>query len=167
MAEIHSHSRPPGPLSAFGLAIVVAVVVIDQLSKLVVQARLPEGHAVDVLPILTLLHVHNTGIAFSMFAGSGFALILLPLVVTAVVLGFWAHNREGGRPAAAGFALILGGAIGNLIDRLRLGYVTDFLLLHFGNWTLFVFNLADAALTLGPALLILVYLWPARAAAPD
>jgi signal peptidase II len=165
MAEIHSHSRPPGPLSAFGLGILAVVVAIDQIAKLIVEARLPEGQAIDVLPILSLLHVRNTGIAFSMLAGSGFGLIVLPLAVTAIVLVFWASNREGGRLAATGFALILGGAIGNLIDRLRLGYVTDFLLLHFGNWTLFVFNLADAALTLGPALLILAYLWPAKKAA--
>ena len=165
MAEIHSHARPPGPLSAFGLGIVVAVVVIDQIAKLIVEAWLPEQRAIDVLPVLTLLHVRNTGIAFSMLSHSGFGLILLPLFVTAIVLAFRAHNREGGRLAAAGFALILGGAIGNLIDRLRLGYVTDFLFLHFGDWTLFVFNLADAALTLGPALLIVVYLWPAKKAA--
>ena len=163
MAEIHSHSRPPGPLSAFGISIVVVVIVIDQIAKLVVQARLPVDHPpVDVLPILTLLHVHNTGIAFSIAGKFRLRLILLPLVVTAIVLVFWARNREGGKLAAAGFALILGGAIGNLIDRLRLGYVTDFMLLHFGDWTLFVFNLADAALTLGPALLLLVYLWPAK-----
>ena len=162
MAELQTHSRPPGPLSGFGLGIAGAVVAIDQIAKLIVEARLPVGQAIDVLPILTLLHVRNTGIAFSMLADSGIGLILLPLVVTAVVLAFWANNREGGRLAAAGFALILGGAIGNLIDRLRLGYVTDFLLLHFGTWTLFVFNLADAALTLGPVLLILAYLWPAK-----
>ena len=162
MAEIHSHSRPPGPLSAFGLSIVVVVIVVDQITKLIVQARLPVGYVIDVLPILALLHVHNTGIAFSMLANSGVSLVALPLVVTAIVLAFWAHNREGGKPAAAGFALILGGAIGNLIDRVRLGYVTDFLLLHFGTWTLFVFNLADAALTLGPVLLVVVYLWPAK-----
>ena len=103
MAEIHSHARPPGPLSAFGLAIVAAVVAIDQIAKLIVQARLPEGQAIDVLPILALLHVRNTGIAFSMLANSGFGLILLPLVVTAIVLAFWAHNRDGGgwrRPAS-------------------------------------------------------------------
>ena len=157
-----NEQKPPGPLSALGLGITLAVVAIDQISKLIVQARLPVRYPIDVLPILTLLHVHNTGIAFSMFAGSGFGLIVLPLVVTAVVLVFWARNREGGRVAAAAFALILGGAIGNLIDRLRLGYVTDFLLLHFGDRTLFVFNLADAALTLGPMLLLLVYLWPAK-----
>ena len=155
-------NKPPGPLSALGLSITLAVVALDQIAKLIVQARLPEGYPIDVLPILTLLHVHNTGIAFSMFAGSGFGLVVLPLVVTAVVLVFWARNREGGRAAAVGFALILGGAIGNLIDRLRLGYVTDFLLLHFGDRTLFIFNPADAALTLGPALLLLVYMWPAK-----
>ena len=104
------------------------MVVVDQIAKLIVQARLPEGQPIDVLPILTLLHVRNTGIAFSLLANSGFGVILLPLVVTVVVLAFWAHNHEGGKLAAAGFALILGGAIGNLIDRLRLGYVTDFLL---------------------------------------
>jgi signal peptidase II len=164
MVEIHSHARPPGPLSAFGLSIVGAVIVLDQAAKLIVQARLAENHPIEVLPILALLHVHNTGIAFSLFAHSGFGLIALPLVVTVIVLAFWAHNREGGRPAAAGFALILGGAIGNLIDRLRLGYVTDFLLLHFGDWTLFVFNVADAALTLGPALLLVVYMWPQKKA---
>ena len=151
-------ARPPGPLSVFGLGIAAAVVLIDQVAKLIVEARLPEGEAIDLLPILQLFHVRNTGIAFSLFAGSGVGLVLLPLVVTAVVLVFWARNRDGGRLAAAAFALILGGAIGNLIDRIRLGYVIDFLLLHFGDWTLFVFNLADAALTLGPLLLILVYL---------
>ena len=164
MAELHSTERPPGPLSALGLGVATGVVIVDQIAKLIVEARLPEGQAIDVLPILTLLHVRNTGIAFSMFSGSGFGLILLPLAVTAVVLVFWARNREGGRLAAVAFALILGGAIGNLIDRLRLGYVIDFLLLHLGDWTLFVFNLADAALTLGPALLLLVYLWPAKPA---
>ena len=165
MAEIHSVERPPGPLSLFGLGITAAVVVIDQIAKLIVQARLPEGQAIDVLPILALLRTRNTGIAFSTFAGSGFGLIILPLAVTAIVLVFWAQNRDGGKLAATGFALILGGALGNLIDRVRLGYVVDFLLLHFGNWTLFVFNLADAALTVGPALLLLVYLWPAKRAA--
>src|SRR6185503_5713653 len=143
-----------------------AVVAIDQIAKLLVEAWLPEEETITLLPILELHYVRNTGIAFSLFAESGVGLILLPLVVTAVVLVFWFRNRDGGRLAAAGFALILGGAIGNLIDRLRLGYVIDFLLLHFGDWTLFVFNLADAALTVGPALLLLTYLWPAKASRP-
>ena len=162
MTDAATAERPPGPLSLFGLGIAGATILVDQVAKLLVEARLPAEETIDLLPILQLHYVRNTGIAFSLFAESGVGLVLLPLVVTAVVLTFWFRNRDGGRLAAAGFALILGGAIGNLIDRLRLGYVIDFLLLHFGDWTLFVFNLADAALTLGPALLVLVYLMPQK-----
>jgi len=155
--------RPQGPLSLFGATIAIVVVAADQIAKLVVETRLPVGEPIDLLPILALYRVHNTGIAFSFLAGSGAALIALTLVVSAIVIGFWVRTHDGGRIAAAGFALILGGAIGNLIDRLRFGYVIDYLLLHVGGWTLFVFNLADAALSLGPALLLLVYLFPAKA----
>lgn len=150
--------RPAGPLSLPGLAVVAAVILLDQASKLAAEARLPLGQPIDLLPILTLYRVHNTGIAFSLLAGTGAGLVLLTLAITIAVIVIWARAREGGRLAAVAFALILGGAIGNLIDRLRLGHVIDFLLLHFGERTLFVFNLADMALTLGPALLILVYL---------
>jgi len=152
--------RPAGPLSAFGIAIVAAVVIVDQVSKLVAEVALPPGEAIQILPILTLFRVHNAGIAFSLLAGFGpAALIWLMIAVSAVVLGFWAGSRDGGNLAALGYALILGGAVGNLIDRIRFGYVIDFLLLHFGYRTLFVFNLADAALTLGPIILLIGYFW--------
>ena len=153
--------RPVGPLSGLGLGVTAAVVAVDQLTKVVAEAKLPLGAAIDIIPVLSLYRVHNTGIAFSMFAGSGVALIALMIAVSAVVIVLWLRSHDGGQLAAAGFALILGGAIGNLIDRLRFGYVVDFLLLHIGGWTLFVFNLADAALTLGPVLLLIVYMWPA------
>jgi signal peptidase II len=152
--------RPKGPLSAYGLAITIAVVIVDQLTKAIAEAWLPIGEAIDVLPILTLYRVYNTGIAFSMFADSGLALIALTLGIGVIVVIFWARSHDGGIVASTGFALILGGAIGNLIDRLRFGYVIDFLLLHLGERTLFVFNLADAALTLGPILLVAVHIWP-------
>jgi len=153
--------RPHGPLSVLGAGVVVAVVAIDQIAKAIAEATLPLGQMIDILPFLALYRVHNTGIAFSMFAGTGVPLIGLMLVVTAIVIAFWLQSRDGGRLAAIGFALILGGAFGNLIDRVRLGFVVDFLLLHIGETTLFVFNLADAALTLGPVVLLIVYLWPA------
>ncbi|MEX0852479.1 MAG: signal peptidase II [Bauldia sp.] len=155
-------SPPDGPLSVLGVGIVAAVIAVDQLAKAIAEARLPLGEALELLPILSLYRVHNTGIAFSMFAGSGAVLIAVMVLVSAAVIVIWLRSKDGGRLAAVGFALILGGAAGNLIDRARLGYVIDFLLLHIGQWTLFVFNLADAALTLGPALLLVVYLWPAR-----
>jgi signal peptidase II len=153
---------PDGPLSLLGIGVVVSVVVVDQVAKALAEATLPFAQAIDVLPFLALYRVHNTGIAFSMLAGSGVAVMtVLVLVVSAIVVAFWLRSHDGGRIAALGFALILGGALGNLVDRLRFGHVVDFLLLHIGERALFVFNLADAALTLGPVLLLTVYLWPA------
>ncbi len=152
---------PAGPLSPLGLATIGLVVGFDQIAKQVVEASLPTGELIPLLPILDLYRVHNTGIAFSLFAGyRGLVLIVVALVISAGVLIFWSSAREGGRLATVGFGLIVGGALGNLVDRLFRGHVVDFLLLHLGSWTLFVFNLADAALTVGPILLLGVYYWP-------
>ena len=151
---------PYGPLSAFGLAIVVGTVVLDQLAKWAAEAWLPYGQPIDLLPILTFLRTYNAGIAFSLFRDSGaLSLILLTAAISAVVLLVWWRAREESGLAAAGYALIIGGAFGNLVDRIFRGHVIDFLLLHLGDRNLFVFNLADAALTIGPAILIGVYLF--------
>ncbi len=153
---------PAGPLSLLGIGVIGLVLVLDQLSKEVVEAKLPVGELVPILPVLDLYRVHNTGIAFSLFAAyGGLALIVLALAISAGVLMFWWSAREGGWLATIGYGLIVGGAIGNLFDRLFRGHVVDFLLLHLGSWTLFVFNLADAALTLGPIVLLFVYYSPA------
>jgi signal peptidase II len=154
--------RPDGPFSALGVGVSLSVVLLDQLAKASAEARLEFGQTIELLPVLTLYRVHNTGIAFSMLTGSGGVLIAVMLAVMALVVVFWQRSHDGGQLVAIGFALILGGALGNLIDRVRLGYVVDFLLLHLGERTLFVFNLADAALTLGPALLIVAYFISAR-----
>src|ERR1043166_6628174 len=94
--------RPAGPLSAVGLMTVVGVIVVDQAAKLWASAALPTGRVVDLLPFLALLRVENTGIAFSLFAGSGVPLILMTLVVTAAVIGFWVTARDGGTLATLG-----------------------------------------------------------------
>ena len=155
---------PDGPLSALGLGTIGLILVLDQAGKAIAEARLPLAEAVPVLPILDLYRVHNTGIAFSLLAGyGGLALIALTLAISVGVLIFWWRADEGGRLAAIGYGLIVGGALGNLVDRIFRGHVVDFLLLHLGDWTLFVFNLADAALTLGPIVLLLVYYRPRRA----
>jgi signal peptidase II len=154
--------KPDGPLSALGISVVAATVAIDQATKLLAERSLDYGQPIDLLPILSLYRVHNTGIAFSLLSGfGGIGLIALTLAVTALVLTIWHKTADGGRLAATGYALIIGGALGNLADRFLYGHVVDFLFLHLGARPLFVFNLADAALTLGPALLILVYLTPA------
>ncbi len=163
---IGAEQRPDGPLSRIGFAVIIAVVVLDQVSKLVADAALAYGEPVRLLPVLSFLRVDNTGIALSLFADSPAPLALIMIAVTAAVLVVWVRSRDGGRAAAVGYALIVGGALGNLADRLRLGHVVDFLFLHAGDVPLFVFNLADVALTCGPAILLVVYLWP-RATAPE
>jgi signal peptidase II len=165
MAE--GRPRTYGPLSALGLGVIIATLVIDQVTKLLAERTLNYGQSIDLLPVLSLYRVHNTGIAFSLFSGFGSAgLLVVMLVVTAIVLAIWQMTTDGGRLIATGYALIVGGALGNIIDRLAYGHVIDFLYLHLGDWSLFVFNLADAALTVGPALLIIAFLWP-RSRAPD
>lgn len=162
MAELRHH-RPDGPLSWLGIAVILATIVIDQGSKHWAEASLAMADPIDLLPILTLYRIHNPGIAFSFLAGlGGLPLIAITAAVIALVLWFWWTAEEGGRWATVGYALIIGGALGNLIDRLLHGHVVDFLLLHIGDRTLFVFNLADAALTAGPAILVVVYLLVGR-----
>jgi signal peptidase II len=154
--------KPDGPLSPLGIGVVAATVAVDQATKLLAERNLDYEQTIDLLPILSLYRVHNTGIAFSFLSGfGGIGLIALTVAVTAVVVAIWHRTADGGRLAAAGYALIIGGALGNLADRFLYGHVVDFLFLHLGERPLFVFNLADTALTLGPALLILVYLMPA------
>lgn len=155
-------ARIPGPFSALGLSVVAVTIVIDQLSKWIADANLAYQQLVEMLPFLALFRINNTGIAFSFGHGSdSLILIGLTAVVTLAVLYVWRGSTEGGRLAATGFALITGGALGNLIDRVIHGHVIDFLFLHWGDRGFFVFNLADVALTVGPILLAWVYLFQA------
>ncbi len=151
--------RPDRPLSFIGLSIIGLTIMADQISKIIAERTLPFEEPIDLLPILSLYRVYNPGIAFSLLSSFGdIGLILLTLAITIVVLVFWQRAEEGGRLAAIGYALIIGGALGNLIDRIAYGHVVDFLYLHLGERSLFVFNLADVALTIGPILLVAIYL---------
>jgi signal peptidase II len=157
---------PPGPASRFGFTVMAGTLIVDQVTKSVADATIEPGRFIDILPILQLYLTYNTGIAFSFLRGSNSTLLLIAvIVVTIAILVFWARSREGGKLAALGFGFIVGGAIGNIVDRLVYGHVIDFLLLHIGDRTLFVFNLADVALTLGPILLVIAFLLPQRRSA--
>jgi len=152
-------ARIPGPFSALGLSIMALTILVDQLSKWIADAYLVYQQGIAVLPVLALYRINNTGIAFSLGnSADSLVLIVLTAIVTGVVFWVWRGSTEGGRTAATGFALIAGGAIGNLIDRIWHGHVIDFLYLHWNERGFFVFNLADVALTLGPLLLAWVYL---------
>ena len=138
-----------------GLGVAAAVVVLDQSAK-DAAARALEGADVAVLPFLNLVLARNTGISFSLFAhGTDAArwglLAFTGAAIVALLAWLW---RSRSRVAALGLGLVLGGAMGNGIDRFVRGSVIDFLDLHFGAWHLFVFNLADAAISVGVAFLL-------------
>jgi len=136
------------------VATVVAVVALDQALKAFVDRTIPVGASLPLVPpVLFLTNVRNSGIAFSALPG-------IPLIVpaaialTLVFLLFYNEVRWSHRPTAqSGVALLAGGAIGNLIDRVRMGAVIDYLDLRV--WP--VFNLADVAITVGAALLVLTF----------
>lgn len=139
------------------------VLVLDQASKLLVMATLTPYHeVVAVTPFLNLVHVHNTGAAFSLLADqSGWQrwfFLAIASIASGVILWLLAGTR-GRAVFAIGLALILGGALGNLIDRLAYGHVVDFLDFHVAGWHWPVFNVADSAITLGAGLIIWDSLW--------
>ena len=139
------------------IAIALAIVVLDQVTKAAIQGALRPGDEVPLLPFLSLILTFNTGAAFSFLAGeAGWQRWLFAgVAVAAIVFITWLIRKGGGRLYLWGLTLILGGAIGNLIDRVWLGQVTDFVLFHWRGWTFPAFNVADSGITIGAALLIL------------
>jgi len=144
--------------------VVLLAVVLDQIVKRMVDAWLPYREMVPVVPMLALYRTYNRGIAFSFLTGSSiWALIALTICVVAFVL-YLRHRTMAQRWLShLGYALIIGGAIGNLIDRAVLGYVVDYVLFHTQTWSFAVFNLADSFITVGAAAVILDELFGMRA----
>lgn len=136
--------------------IIAASVALDQLVKFIVVETMALGQAIEILPFLALLHARNEGIAFSLFAGfEGWTLAILSTAVLLFVVWLWRSTPRSRVYAQLGFALIVGGAIGNLIDRVFLGYVVDYVYFHTPVWSFAVFNLADAFISVGAGLVIL------------
>ena len=150
------------------LAIAVAVIVADQLAKAVMLSTFRPGGELVLLPVLSIVLTFNKGAAFSFLAGAeGWQRWFFATVaVAAAVFIVWLLRRGGSRVYCLGLALILGGAIGNLIDRLWLGEVVDFVLVHWRGWTYPAFNVADSAITIGAILLIVDSFRQRRADAP-
>lgn len=139
------------------LFLVAAVVLaVDQFSKWVVRSRMEIGEIVEIHPLLhdvfDLAHVTNSGAAFGMFKSGGAMLTVLAILVTAAIVYY---NRTLAAEQVwlrTALGLQVGGAIGNMIDRLHQGYVTDFFHLHY--WP--VFNIADAAISIGVVILVVL-----------
>ena len=140
------------------LALSAVIIVIDQVTKLMILARFRPGERLTVIEgWFDLILAFNSGAAFSLLGdASGWQRYLFSGLAIAVSIGLvWFLRKPGSFALHLGLAMILGGAIGNLIDRLRIGEVVDFLLVYHGGWAWPAFNAADSAITGGAALLIL------------
>jgi signal peptidase II len=139
-------------------ALSAAVVLADQITKWAVLANFAYGERLQMTGFLNLVLVYNKGAAFSMFAdASGWQtpLLIVFALVAAGIVGYLIVKNPHKRLLCLGLALILAGAVGNLIDRLRYGHVVDFLDFHAMGWHWPAFNVADSAITIGAVLLIL------------
>ncbi len=141
--------------------VALAIVIVDQYTKLLVVAQIPRGAAIPVIPgFFDLTLTYNMGAAFGLFSGLPesfriYVLLAAAMVAFSVVVYYMRspHGQTG--LARFAFALIIGGAIGNLIDRLRLGMVVDFLDVYFGTYHWPAFNIADSCICIGVVLLVL------------
>jgi signal peptidase II len=149
-----------------GLSVALAVLAADQATKWAVLALLPDLYArpIEVTPYFNLVLVWNRGVSFGMFSGYSAYVPWLLTGVALIVVAFlfvWLRRASGPLPAAA-LGLIIGGALGNVIDRVRYGAVVDFLDFHYTGYHWPAFNLADTAICVGAALLLLTGLLAPR-----
>lgn len=140
------------------LWIALAVLLLDQWTKGLVAGSLRLYEQIELLPFFNITLAYNEGAAFSFLAGAGgwqrwfFSIIA---VVASVVILVWLLRGRDGPVVATALSLILGGALGNLWDRIALGHVVDFLDFHWAGWHFPAFNVADSAITVGAALIII------------
>jgi signal peptidase II len=142
------------------LWLTLAVIVLDQWTKWIVMQNFREFESLPILPMLDLIRLHNEGAAFSFLAGaSGWQRWLFTALGLIVSIGILVWLRrlpaKGQGVLAAGLALVMGGALGNVIDRILWGHVVDFIRVYYGQWSFPAFNVADTAITIGAGLLLL------------
>ena len=140
------------------LAIAAIVIVLDQLSKAAINSHFVFGESMVVTGFFNLVLAHNTGAAFSFLSDAGGVqrwLFSAIAIVASVWIIWLLRKHQSEKLFSFALAFILGGALGNLIDRIAYGYVVDFLDFHWGAYHFAAFNLADSAITCGAALLIL------------
>ena len=147
------------------------IIVLDQITKSMATASLELYRPLEILPVFNLTLAHNTGAAFSFLSDAGgwqrWFFSVLAIGVSGVLLVWLKRMDPSERWQAASVSLILGGAIGNVIDRLRLGYVVDFLQLHWDDSYFPAFNIADSAISIGATIFIALSLLESRRKAPS
>lgn len=151
----------PAPARRLELWLPLAVVMVDQLTKAAVRAMLPLHDSVPIVPgLLDLTHVRNTGAAFGILNAADFPFktVLIALIATAALVGvglYAASLAHHQLVARIGLALIIGGAAGNLLDRIAVGSVVDFVDVYWHTYHFWAFNVADSAITVGVAIMML------------
>ena len=140
------------------LGLSLLVIILDQVSKLAIAGSMQLYQSIPIMPFFKLTYVHNTGAAFSFLSDAGgwqrWFFAALALVISGVIVVWLARLKHHETLLAVALSLVLGGAIGNLIDRLVYGYVIDFLDVYYQTWHWPAFNIADSAITLGVILML-------------
>jgi signal peptidase II len=157
--ELSQNLRTGTPFAGW-LAISTVVLALDQLSKWAIVKWVPLYDRIPVVSFVNITHQKNSGAAFSFLAGASgwqrwFFIVLALSVSGAIVVWLWRLRHSGNAVLAVGLALVLGGALGNVIDRIRIGQVVDFVQVLIMGWPFPSFNVADSAITVGAALLII------------
>jgi signal peptidase II len=147
--------------------IAVLILVADQITKNLVATQLEVGQSVDLAswlaPIFSITHVTNTGISFGMLQGLGKAFAIAHLIAAVVIIVYYYRLPPGQWPLRIALGLALGGTLGNLVDRLIQGYVVDFIDTNLWPFKDFpVFNVADASISVGTALMVGLLMWEER-----
>ena len=139
------------------IAIVVAIVVLDQVTKEWIRTHIALGDALPEMGCLSIVHIQNTGSAFGLFTNQAFLLSIVAIAGLVIILIFFSYLRELGFAGGIALSLIFAGALGNQIDRFRLGHVTDFIYVRlWGNVFWPAFNVADSAITVGAISLAII-----------
>ncbi len=137
----------------------VVVIVLDQVTKYMVTDSLHLYQSIPVLPSLNLVLAHNSGAAFSFLSDAGgwqrWFFTVIAIVVSIVIVVWITRLKQNELRLAVALSLVLGGAIGNVWDRIALGYVVDFIDVYYGEWHWPAFNVADSAICIGAVLLII------------
>jgi signal peptidase II len=135
----------------YALLIALSVVVLDQTTKYLIVSSMTLYDSIEILPFLNIVNVRNTGAAFGMFRGLGSSFFIIISLMAVVLLSYMLIKDLYNH---AGLSLILGGAVGNLIDRIYYGNVVDFIDIYVGTYHWPAFNVADSALTVGIVIII-------------
>jgi signal peptidase II len=156
MAKAMTKQRSSGSLAPW-LGIALIVILVDQLTKIAMSRMFSYGHGREITSFFNLVLVFNRGAAFSFLAAAGgwqrWAFTALG-VAAALVIGFLLKRHASQKMFCTALSLILGGALGNVLDRLMYGHVIDFLDFHVGGWHWPAFNVADSSITIGAVLLV-------------